>query len=498
MPLRTSSRGASLLALPLLLVALLIGGLGAPAVASEPTLDTAITNVEAPWIGGGAKSTATLSANVGTWSLETGMTFSYQWFRDGSAIGGATNATYTLGLLEAGGHYSVEVTAAASGYTSGKATSIATGAAGGLLSAPAFENRGRPLIVGSPGLGSTLTATNGHWSTGPSGFTYQWLADGTAISGATQQTLALGGAQVGKAVSVRVTATSGGATALGTSAATAPIAGGAISNVSKPTITGTAKVGETLTSSTGTWSESGTSYTYQWLAEGVAIADATAATFTPTEDQAGRRLTVQVTASLVGFTQGVAESARTAPVESLAPPGIVVTGGPVMVGQPRIGKVLEAKAGTFTPSSATVTLQWFRAGSPIAGATAEKYALTMADLGKTMTVQATYTKEGLAPVVRTSPPTAKVKSTPEFTVGHTAKAGVVTFKIKVRAPAVSSVSGVVKVTEKGRKLGQKTLSSGRATITVRGLKSGKHTFKISLSGGGDVANGSTTVSFKVP
>lgn len=204
-----------------------------------------------------------------------------------------------------------------------------------------------------------------------------------------------------------------------------------------------------------------------------------------------------VTASLAGFTQGVAESARTAPVESLAPPGIVVTGGPALVGQARIGKVLEVKAGTFTPSDATVTYQWFRAASPIAGATASKYALTMADLGKTLKVQATYTREGLAPVVRTSPATATVRSTPEFTVKHSGKSGSATLKIHVRAPAVSSVSGVIKVTEKGRKLGQKSLSNGRATITLHGLKSGKHTFKISLSGGGDVADGSTTVSFKV-
>lgn len=242
--------------LPLLVIAVLMGGLSAPASAVDP-----VVNVEAPWVSGGAKSTATLTANTGTWSLETGMTFTYQWLLNGNPIGGAIGSTYSLGLIESGGRYSVRVTASAGGYSPGTATSLATGPAGGLLSSPAFENRGLPRVVGSPGVGSTLTASNGRWSVGPSGFAYQWMADGTAIAGATQQTLLISAAQVGKAVSVRVTAASGGATATGTSAATPPIAGGAIHNVSVPSITGTPKVGDPLSASTGTWSESGTSYT---------------------------------------------------------------------------------------------------------------------------------------------------------------------------------------------------------------------------------------------
>jgi hypothetical protein len=392
----------------------------------------------------------------------------------------------------------VIVTAASPGYDPGTKTSLATGPAGGLLSAPTFENRGLPLVVGPPGVGSTLSASNGRWSTGPSGFAYQWLADGAPIAGATQQNLVLTPAEVGKAVSVQVRATAGGASATGTSAATPPIAGGgAISNVSVPAITGTPRVGQLLSASSGTWSQSGASYTYQWLAEGVTIEGATASSFTPTEAQAGKRLTVKVTASQAGFTQGVAQSARTAPVESLAPPGIVVSGGPTMIGQARLGKILHVRAGTVTPAGTAVTYQWFRSETPIAGATASKLAVTMADLGKTLTVQATYTKSNLAPVVRTSPPTATVKSTPEFTVHRSTKSRTVILKILVKAPAVTPVTGTVASSEKGRTLGQKVLSGGRATITLRGLSKGRHTFRISLSGGGNVADGSTTVSVKV-
>jgi hypothetical protein len=53
-----------------------------------------------------------------------------------------------------------------------------------------------------------------------------------------------------------------------------------------PTITGTAQVGQTLTASTGTWTNSPTSYAYQWISSaggaiGGAIPGATASTYVP-------------------------------------------------------------------------------------------------------------------------------------------------------------------------------------------------------------------------
>lgn len=63
-----------------------------------------------------------------------------------------------------------------------------------------------------------------------------------------------------------------------------------------PAITGTAKVGQTLTSSTGTWSGSPT-YARQWFAGGTAIAGATAATYVPVTGDIGKTITVRVTAT---------------------------------------------------------------------------------------------------------------------------------------------------------------------------------------------------------
>ena len=81
-----------------------------------------------------------------------------------------------------------------------------------------------PQITGTPTYGSTLTATTGSWNTTGLTFTYQWLRDGTAVSGRTGTTYALVKADLNHRISVRVTASKTGKTsASSTSAETAKI-----------------------------------------------------------------------------------------------------------------------------------------------------------------------------------------------------------------------------------------------------------------------------------
>lgn len=71
---------------------------------------------------------------------------------------------------------------------------------------------------------------------------------------------------------------------------------GSPANTVAPAITGTAQVGQTLTSTTGTWSGSPT-FARQWKAAGVAISGATAATYVPLIGDIGKVITVTVTAT---------------------------------------------------------------------------------------------------------------------------------------------------------------------------------------------------------
>lgn len=67
-------------------------------------------------------------------------------------------------------------------------------------------------------------------------------------------------------------------------------------NTVAPALSGTAQVGQTLTSTTGTWSGTPT-YARQWFAAGVAISGATGATYVPVVGDVGKALTVRVTAT---------------------------------------------------------------------------------------------------------------------------------------------------------------------------------------------------------
>lgn len=87
---------------------------------------------------------------------------------------------------------------------------------------------------------------------------------------------------------------------------------GAPVNSVLPAITGIAQVGQTLTSTTGTWSGSPT-YTRQWQANGVAISGATGATYVVVAGNVGQTIRVVVKATnSSGFVS--ATSAATAAV----------------------------------------------------------------------------------------------------------------------------------------------------------------------------------------
>jgi hypothetical protein len=86
------------------------------------------------------------------------------------------------------------------------------------------------------------------------------------------------------------------------------------SKLTKPTITGTKKVGSTLTAKLPGWKPkvvASTTVSYRWLRAGKAITGATAASYTLTSADAGKRLRVLVTVSEVGLVKVVKTSTPT-------------------------------------------------------------------------------------------------------------------------------------------------------------------------------------------
>lgn len=78
-----------------------------------------------------------------------------------------------------------------------------------------------------------------------------------------------------------------------------------------------------------------------------------------------------------------------------APIGTIVsTEMPAVTGRPLVGSALSATPGGWTVEDAEVTYAWLRDGTPIAGATAQDYALVAADAGTSVGVAVTAAKTG--------------------------------------------------------------------------------------------------------
>lgn len=83
-------------------------------------------------------------------------------------------------------------------------------------------NSAAPTITGTAQVGQTLTAANGTWSGTPT-YTRQWKANGAPILGATAATYVPVAGDVGKTITVTVTATNGRGWVAKTSAPTSAV-----------------------------------------------------------------------------------------------------------------------------------------------------------------------------------------------------------------------------------------------------------------------------------
>ncbi|MGH6844490.1 MAG: right-handed parallel beta-helix repeat-containing protein, partial [Methylocella sp.] len=277
-------------------------------------------NMAVPTITGTAQVGQTLTASHGTWT-NAPTSYTYQWKSSASGtIAGATAASYVPVTSDIGNTLTVSVVAANASGSSAPAASAATKAVAAAGSVPA--NSVLPTISGVPQVGQTLTASTGTWTNAPASFTYQWNRAGTAIGGAIASTYVPVAADVGATLTVSVVATnSAGSSSPATSAATSAIAGAAAVpvNTALPAISGVAQVGQTLTATNGTWTNSPTSFTYQWNRAGTLIGGAIASTYVPVAADVGATLTVSVVATNATGSSAPAISAPTSAVFAAAP-----------------------------------------------------------------------------------------------------------------------------------------------------------------------------------
>lgn len=116
-----------------------------------------------------------------------------------------------------------------------------------------------------------------------------------------------------------------------------------------PTVTGPAMVGRHLRATTGTWDAPDAALRIQWLAGGVPVPGATGTTYHLRKTDLGKRISVQVTATVPGRIPGVAESASTAPVQRGASRTVVDTNRRVVEPGRKIRVVVRVTAAGLSP-----------------------------------------------------------------------------------------------------------------------------------------------------
>ncbi len=299
----------------------------------ETAVNSAATG--APTISGTAQVGETLTAGTSGIEDTDGLdnaAFTYQWLADDTQITGATGSTYTLADADEGKSISVRVSFSDDAGNEETLTSEATDAVAATPNNPAT---GAPTISGTAQVGETLTAdTSGiadEDGVDNASLSYQWLADDTDMSGATDSTYTLADTDEGKAIKVRVSFTDdGGNEEELTSEATETVNFAVQPQIANspatgtPTISGTAQVGETLTADTsGAADEDGLDnavFNYQWLADDAEIAGATASTYTLADADDGKAIQVRVSFTDDGGNDETLTSAATAAVTAPEPP----------------------------------------------------------------------------------------------------------------------------------------------------------------------------------
>ncbi len=353
----------------------------------------------------------------------TNVTYKYQWLAGGlggdDEIADATESTYVVGESDVGRNLRVRVSFSDDAsnpevMTSAQTETVTYAVSEQIVSTPA---EGSLTVTGTQRVGETLTAD-------PSGitdadgleevsFSYQWkryhLQDDieTVITGATGVSYELSDDDFGHVVGVSVSFSDdaghpeemhSGWLAISARLDTAP--------EGDATITGTPRVGETLTADTSQVTDAdgltSATYDYQWLSDDdgtvTEIAGATGSTYTLQASDEDNLISVQVT---ITDDRGFESTLSSTWLTVSARPDSPAAGEVTITGTPQVGETLTADTSGITDAdgltNAAYAYQWLSDDSgtvtEISGANSSTYTLKASDEDNLIQVQVTITDD---------------------------------------------------------------------------------------------------------
>jgi hypothetical protein len=269
-----------------------------------------VPELESPFSGptltpsGALDPGASLTCEHGSWTGNP--KFTYAWLREGTEIAGQTGSVYVLTLADGLQHMVCRVTATATG---GSTVADSPGLA---TEGIAPVNTSLPTTTAGTAAGDVVTCSPGTWAAAPAPtFTYQWLRDSYVIVGQDTPTYTITLTDVGTGISCLVTADNpaGAKAAESKRLAIKPIAP---ANATLPKLTGTGKLGGTVSCDPGTWTGTPTAtLTYEWLRAGQPIDGETQPTYDLEFADGNRAITCRITATNVaGSVQAVSKPVK--------------------------------------------------------------------------------------------------------------------------------------------------------------------------------------------
>jgi hypothetical protein len=242
-----------------------------------------------------------------------------------------------------------------------------------------FETTSTPTLTGPAKVGTTLTLTPGVYTPEPTTRTYLWYRDGVVQPAVTGRSYVLTAADLGAEIYAEevIERETYATWTFGTNMVD-PVLAGDFETAIAPTVTGTPKVGQTLTASGATFTPSPSSTTYRWLRDGVAITGATDATYRLVAADAGHRLSVEATGTRVGYAARAVTSTPTDVVVATAGTDGGGTTKPDGTAKATASAVVKVKV--LKKRKARVTVRVTADGTPATGGTVtvKKGAKTLA------------------------------------------------------------------------------------------------------------------------
>ncbi len=298
-----------------------------------------------------------------------------------------------------------------------------------------LANKTLPAVTGSPKVGTRLTASPGAWSVSGATYSYQWLANGAPVSGATSSTLTPTQALKGKQLSVKVTVAMRGYA-------------DDVRHLRRDRGRG-ARRAQQHRSPDGQRRAAGrpdAERPARLVGPGLAPGELPVAgrrrcragsdrlhpgprTCPGRQEDRASRSPPRKT----GYTAVQARSAATQPVALgvMAP-----TAPPNLTGQTSRGATLQVGAAAV-PAGATSSIRWMRGKTRIPGAKASTYRLTNADLGHRMRAVVLVNRPGYRQMVLRTSWTPFVRTTPTVRMSTIPGAQRLTLRVTMRAAGLS-------------------------------------------------------------